>query len=603
MPKQKLLLADDSITIQKVVNLTFADEGIEVISVGDGNSAMEKFIESVPDLVMVDVNMPGLDGYRICEMIKQDEDTKHVPVILLVGSFEPFDEDEARRVGANDYLTKPFQSIRQLVSKVSVLLSKSNGVEPAVQTPEVSPQQEVQQMKQAGSISESFGDVAMDDEMIQTNQVGSLPSDEFRKFETAELDEEHDQSKDFNFSSEPVDEVNVDHSKTQPFTADEYNEISSSIPENVKYEPIEKYYSDEAEGDRVNSLEQQMVSEFETDSKDTSSEFEIQPPEFQSDETVAEVEFRTEPNAEEVFAEPGEEPAEAGFVVTEDKSNIEGESVELANADELTEVADGDWEIYTPAANTEIPEPEEPYHYVEYIAEDEKPISEPEIEPEVENTDLSSGFEATKDLQDFEPIHDFAAAEADPIELETEIPTFEPVENVEKVSEQPLYFEDEKLINSADKVIEPSFIPSQPQEFDDSDDDINGAETISDYHPPKMEESATSTVEIPLPSETIEEEVSPIMDIPPTEFESAEAVPDSPAQSLVSNKDKNDAVENVIVSEFARHSISLSSEAVETIAARIAEKISEKIVQQLATDVVTDLADLIVDRMEQRKLK
>ncbi len=126
MSKRRLLLADDSVTIQKVVNLTFADEGIEVTTVGDGDTAMKRFVEATPDLVMVDVNMPGLDGYRICEMIKQDAETAHIPVILLVGSFEPFDEAEARRVGADDFMTKPFQSIRQLVNKVSELLNGKN---------------------------------------------------------------------------------------------------------------------------------------------------------------------------------------------------------------------------------------------------------------------------------------------------------------------------------------------------------------------------------------------------------------------------------------------------------------------------------------------
>jgi CheY-like chemotaxis protein len=81
--KRRLLLADDSVTIQKVVNLTFAEEGIEVILPATVNSAMEKFVEFPPDLVMVDVNMPGFDGYKICEMIKQDEETRQIPVILL----------------------------------------------------------------------------------------------------------------------------------------------------------------------------------------------------------------------------------------------------------------------------------------------------------------------------------------------------------------------------------------------------------------------------------------------------------------------------------------------------------------------------------------
>jgi CheY-like chemotaxis protein len=120
--KRKLLLADDSVTIQKVVNLTFADEGIEVISVSDGDSAMTKILEVSPDIVMLDVNMPGLNGYQICENLRKSEQFKRLPVILLVGSFEPFDEDESRRVGANEYLTKPFQSIRQLVTTVTNLL-------------------------------------------------------------------------------------------------------------------------------------------------------------------------------------------------------------------------------------------------------------------------------------------------------------------------------------------------------------------------------------------------------------------------------------------------------------------------------------------------
>lgn len=122
MLKRKLLLADDSITIQKVVNLTFADEGIEVISVGNGSQAVEKLEEVAPDLVLADVHMPGLSGYEVCEKVRSHGRFGKIPVILLVGSFEPFDEQEAARVGADAHLIKPFQSIRQLVSKVTELL-------------------------------------------------------------------------------------------------------------------------------------------------------------------------------------------------------------------------------------------------------------------------------------------------------------------------------------------------------------------------------------------------------------------------------------------------------------------------------------------------
>jgi CheY-like chemotaxis protein len=119
---RRILLADDSVTIRKVVELTFADEGIDVVSVADGDEAMKKFVEIAPDMVIADVNMPGMSGYQICEMIKGDETTRHIPVILLVGSFEPFDPGEASRVGANYYFTKPFHSIRELVDTVTEYL-------------------------------------------------------------------------------------------------------------------------------------------------------------------------------------------------------------------------------------------------------------------------------------------------------------------------------------------------------------------------------------------------------------------------------------------------------------------------------------------------
>jgi len=121
---RKLLLADDSITIQKVVALTFADEGVEVVTVSDGHEAIEQLKGVTPDIVLADVFMPKVSGYEVCRYIKQNAKLKHIPVMLLVGSFEPFDEAEARRVGADDILTKPFQSIRRLIDKVGDLVTR-----------------------------------------------------------------------------------------------------------------------------------------------------------------------------------------------------------------------------------------------------------------------------------------------------------------------------------------------------------------------------------------------------------------------------------------------------------------------------------------------
>lgn len=120
----KILLADDSITIQKVVNLTFTDEGINVVTVGNGELALRKLSEDTFDLVLADIFMPGRNGYEVCEFVKTTPQHADIPVILLVGAFEPFDKSEAARVRADGHLTKPFES-RILVETVKRLLAES----------------------------------------------------------------------------------------------------------------------------------------------------------------------------------------------------------------------------------------------------------------------------------------------------------------------------------------------------------------------------------------------------------------------------------------------------------------------------------------------
>jgi len=123
---KKLLLADDSAAIRKVVELTFADEGMDVTTVGDGRAALAELELSKPDVVLADAFMPEIDGYELCRLIKQDERFAQIPVMLLVSSFDPFDEGRARRTGADDIVTKPFQSIRQLVGRVGSLLGSAD---------------------------------------------------------------------------------------------------------------------------------------------------------------------------------------------------------------------------------------------------------------------------------------------------------------------------------------------------------------------------------------------------------------------------------------------------------------------------------------------
>ena len=200
MSKPKLLLADDSITIQKLVNLTFADHGMDVVTFADGDSAAENLDAVKPDIVLADVNMPGMNGYQICELVRRDAANGNIPVVLLVGSFEPFDREEAERVGASAHLTKPFSSIAELVSTVNRLLdAPAAGVETAdaetEERPTEEPAHEVSSPDEPGPETsdidnlyhQSFAETAempkggaefefepmdLDDQMIQTSYVG-----------------------------------------------------------------------------------------------------------------------------------------------------------------------------------------------------------------------------------------------------------------------------------------------------------------------------------------------------------------------------------------------------------------------------------------------
>ncbi len=118
----KLLLADDSITIQKVVELVLAEEDFEIKSVSNGEDALNILDAFKPDVVLADIEMPKVNGYNLCEQIKKNPLTSHVPVILLAGAFEPIDEELAREVGADDSVIKPFES-QELISKINAALA------------------------------------------------------------------------------------------------------------------------------------------------------------------------------------------------------------------------------------------------------------------------------------------------------------------------------------------------------------------------------------------------------------------------------------------------------------------------------------------------
>jgi len=123
---KRILLADDSLTIQKVVELMFSDSEYQLTCVSNGRQALEKVRDEIPDLILADVVMPEKNGYEVCEEIKKNPATARIPVVLLAGTFEPFDRERAERLGCSAIVSKPFDS-HQLFRRVeSILAGKSD---------------------------------------------------------------------------------------------------------------------------------------------------------------------------------------------------------------------------------------------------------------------------------------------------------------------------------------------------------------------------------------------------------------------------------------------------------------------------------------------
>ena len=126
MPKT-VLVADDSLTMRKVIGMVLGNEDFQLTLVDNGLEAIQRARDLRPDVILADVMMPGKSGYEVCQTLKQDPNTSHIPVMLLAGTFEPFDENRARASGADTHIVKPFES-QAFIDKVRGLVGMAPGV-------------------------------------------------------------------------------------------------------------------------------------------------------------------------------------------------------------------------------------------------------------------------------------------------------------------------------------------------------------------------------------------------------------------------------------------------------------------------------------------
>lgn len=130
-PQQKLdsssrrtvLVVDDSPTVRKLVEMSLTRNGFQVVHAFDGVAAIKEIARQNPSLILMDVNMPRLDGYQLCRLVKKHETTRHIPVVMLTGKEGVFDKLRGKLVGCSGYIAKPF-SPEELVAAVERFLAE-----------------------------------------------------------------------------------------------------------------------------------------------------------------------------------------------------------------------------------------------------------------------------------------------------------------------------------------------------------------------------------------------------------------------------------------------------------------------------------------------
>lgn len=304
MPK-KVLLADDSITIQKVISITLSDEDVDLTVVGSGEEALSKGREIKPDLMLIDISLPDKDGYKVCEEIKKDPVLKDIPVLLLAGTFEPYNEEKGKEVGADDYIVKPFES-QELISKVKALIEKK--VSEAPEHPEFTGLEETKLSKEEEVAS--FSEMALFTEELEASQEAVKEKEEewdlegFLDIEEEALTEEAKEEKkeeegledllSEDILEEPLEEVFVPEEKKEPeeletLEEEELEEIEPLEEEEieemkveVEEEKMEEAEEEKVEGlevERFEGLEVEKLEEPEKEAESLEEEVEVEVPE------------------------------------------------------------------------------------------------------------------------------------------------------------------------------------------------------------------------------------------------------------------------------------------------------------------------------------
>ncbi|MCW8859498.1 MAG: response regulator [Deltaproteobacteria bacterium] len=660
---KKLLLADDSITIQKVVGIIFATEDFELTMTDDGDSAFVKALEQTPDLVIADVSMPGKDGFELCRAIKNEPSLRHTSVMLLPGAFDHFDEVKAQEVCADGWLTKPFES-QALLDKVAQLLEAepvpmAGGAATVVEDlPPASEETEPGPVDDQGLDESVLGLDDMDELSASAAETEDSPDDiwDAVSFEEDDLQPEEDDTEKGEEEGTPFAAVSFDSSVEEPET-----QVEGSVAETLAEENPAETETPKDDFEVADLVEQTIEEDLDFTSEteaasDPESEFEsfvfganpdseplpqeesaseIEDGETSLDDANEVVDFSTfneeqtqypaeEPVAEEDHFVPTVEEEEPRVLTEEGAEEQESRFVDPAVSfvgDEASEHLElTDEETLAPIEDFPVLE-DEPAAVEDFILDDaiEEPLDSAapaELEPEFAGSSADT---------------DAVMLEEDPDEVILELAEEDEVLDLSEddiVEEQPAEELDEAVEDVQVADFKGPLDESSPDsELDEPEDDFVEAETaFESVEDDALEPEADHVEEIVAETAEVQEEVIEELDefdVQPEMVEddgfyfdasAEEAETDSVAATVAGIATGAVATTTLGADDLSSSSVAqveqqlreLTEDELKEVVANVAgpmiEKMAGELIEQIAWEVVPDLAEAII-KEEIRKIK
>lgn len=610
---KKLLLADDSITIQKVVGIIFATEDYELTMTDDGDSAFEKALELIPDIVIADVSMPGKDGFELCRAIKNEPSLSHTSVMLLPGAFDHFDEVKAQDVCADGWLTKPFES-QALLDKVAQLLEAEPvhmaGVSAASDNAQTVAADAGDEAVAAGTdVDEAaLGLDALDELPATAEEPEESPEDiwDAVSFEEDDLLPEEGAEEEVPDTAATVEQLEEESHEANDFAEaadDDLDEADAGIDDFTVEDLLEQ--EDEGEQD-IDSAEladsESFVAEEAQETESPVPEETFLSAEAEEGQATDDGETETEPV---VFSPFAEQEVEVSAEETLSDDSASGAEADDEISLELTEDMVAESSVEEPAG---LSSPVVDHEELESM-EDEllAPMEDfPDAEdastitamPAVEESVIPASLEAVSELPEDESILDLS--EEDIVE---DKPEEELIEDIDAMTESDAdMVENEPALADADA--EEAFGES------DADTDFVFNEESDQQDEPDAEEVATTEVsEWPGESTAEADEI----DVQPEVAEDEGFYFDATAE----NEEADASAEGIIAGgpavaaaglpeQIEQQLRALSEEELKDVVARVAgpmiEKMAGELLEQIAWEVVPDLAEALI-KEEIRKIK